>query len=65
MFLFFILLTIFIAASAYPLAVLGMREVNSGPGLFTKLGGYAIVLLGFVPIILWLYFLYWSFFQST
>ena len=47
------------------MTVLGMKEANSGPGLFTKVGGYAIVLLGFVPISLWLYYLYWSFFVST
>ena len=35
--LFFILLTILIAATPYPWTVLGMREANSGSGLFTKI----------------------------
>ena len=63
--LVFIVLTILIAATAYPFTVLGMREAISGSGLFYKIGGFAIIFLGFVPILLWLYFLYWSFFIST
>ena len=61
----FILLLFVFALLIFPAYIGGRWVANSRPGALYKVAGYAIICLGFVPVLFWAYALIWVSFIST
>ena len=61
----FILLIPMFGLLIFPAKVLGLELARSRPGVLVKIAGYLIFALGFVPVLFWLYLVYWRYWVST